>query len=145
MIGKTGSGWQTTTADLALILFLVVSAASTPAGGAVRSAPGKVTPPASSQPIAAIPSSAVYRATEGTSLSQWLAAQASDDRQVVTVVVKRAAKGPSPAMRQGIAFLDQIQESGRPGRLLVEPDVSDDVSVVLAYDGGHNGMALAAR
>lgn len=145
MIGKHGSGWQTTTADLALILFLVVSASSAQSGPA----PGRserAAPTTAAPALEPIPSTAVYRATEGTTLPQWLASQSIDDRQIVTVIVKRAAAGPSPAMKQGIAFLDQIQSSGRTGRLLVEPDTSDDVAVVLAYDGGAgSGMALAAR
>lgn len=146
MIGKSGTGWQTTTADLALILFLVVSTASAGDKPArAQSAPARELPVVSAA-LESSPSTAVYRTTTGTTLRQWLAAQPVDDRQIVTVLVKRSAKAASPALNQGIAFLDQIAKSGRSGRLIVEPDTREDVAVVLAYDRqGGSGTALAAR
>lgn len=142
MIGKTGSGWQTTTADLALILFLVVSAAST----GPKPKPASIAQPAITSPaLDPIPPSAIYRATAGTSLPEWLASQPVDDRQIVTVIVKRAPGSASPSMDQGLVLLDEIKASGRVGRLLVEPDTSDDVAVVLAYDRASAGTALALK
>lgn len=143
MIGKTGSGWQTTTADLALILFLVVSAAST----GPKPKPASIAQPAFTSPaLDPIPPSAIYRATAGTSLPEWLASQPVDDRQIVTVIVKRAPGSASPSMDQGLVLLDEIKASGRVGRLLVEPDTSDDVAVVLAYDRAASaGTALALK
>lgn len=136
MIGKVGSGWQTTTADLALILFLVVSAAS----------PNAALDPRTPLSLEPTPSTAVFRAASGINLLQWLAALPVDERQVATVLVTRANSGPSPVMDQGLAFLDQIKESGRTGRLLVELGETDEVAVVLAYDrGAGSGTGLAGR
>jgi hypothetical protein len=146
MIGRSGSGWQTTTADLALILFFVVSAAATkpgPAsGGNGKPLVQKVAAPA----IEATPSAAIYRPTEGTTLTQWLRSQPRDDRQVATVLVSRSPNGSAPAMTQALGFLDEIEASGRSGRLLVERGDADDVTVVLAYERAPaSGTALALR
>ncbi len=142
MIGKTGSGWQTTTADLALILFLVVSASAVDRD-AVQ---GKELAGAIAPSLEPSPSVAVYRATPSTTLPQWLQAQPADERQIATVLVTRAGAGggATPALAQALAFLDQIEASGRTGRLLVERGSADEVSVVLAYDrGSGSGTALA--
>lgn len=145
MIGKGGSGWQTTTADLALILFLVVSAASAPNA----TTPGGVPMEAGRNAVSTTetaPSTAVYRATADTTLTQWLASQPMDDRQSVTVIVKRAPSGPSHSMSQGVAYLDEVEASGRVGRLLVQNASSEDVMAVLTYDGDANsGMVFADR
>lgn len=139
MIGRTSFAWQTTVADLALILFLVVSAAQADQGD-------KAARPPASAVLAPVPSAAIFRVSEGTTLAQWLATQALDERQVATVIVSRSAAGASPVMQQGLAFLDEIEASGRSGRLLVERGSADDVTVVLAYDRAPaSGMALAAR
>lgn len=146
MIGKAGNGWQTTTADLALILFLVVSASAAHGGPNAASANARAPETAAAPSTEANPSTAVYHETAGTSLPQWLATQAVDERQAATVLVTRARAGPSPVMERGIAFLDQIEAAGRAGRLVVERGSSDDVTVVLAYDRTQDsGMALAAR
>ena len=135
MIGKTGGGWQTTTADLALILFLVVSAAK----------PNNALESPAPLPIEPTPSTAVFRATPGTSFLQWLDTLPVDERQVATVLISRTSSGPSPAIAQGTTLLDQIERSGRTGRLIVERGEMDDVTVVLAYDGGSEpGTALAS-
>ena len=147
MISRGASGWQTTTADLALILFLVVSAAAAdrPPQQAAAVAPGG-TPTAVALAPEATPAAAVYRPTRGTTLTQWLRAQTADHRQVATVVVTRATVGPSPVVARGLALLDEIEAAGRQGRLSVERGSADDVAVTLAYDraSGH-GTALAAR
>lgn len=146
MIGKSGTGWQTTTADLALILFFVVSAASTKPGP-VDSSTGqprvqKVAAPA----IEATPSAAIYRPTKGMTLAQWLRSQARDDRQVATVLVSRSPTGSAPAMIQALGFLDEIEASGRSGRLLVERGDAADIIVMLAYERAPApGTALALR
>lgn len=147
MIGKSGSGWQTTTADLALILFLVVSAAAVgrPSPGARGGVPDEAQRTAAS--LGAGPSAAIYRATAGTPFPQWLQSQDRDDRLVATVLVTRSGGGEaSPVLQQAFAFLDQIEASGRTGRLVVERGPADDVAVVLAYDrASDDGTGLAAR
>lgn len=146
MIGKVGAGWQTTTADLALILFLVVSTAAIDRDPAPQS---PIFPDAkmAAMPVAATPSTAVYRATAETSFPEWLRAQVEDNRLVATVIVTRAASNPSPkGLDEAIALLDQIEASGRQGRLLIERGPVDDVVVVLAYDiQTGDGMTLASK
>lgn len=140
MIGRAGSAWQTTTADLALILFLVVSAA----GAAGHDAEGRSGAPQGA--MATTPPVGVYRHEPGTSVTQWLDAQAADDRQVATVVVRQVTAGPSPALDDGLAMLAEIESAGRRGRLLIEKSAVDEVVVVLAYDDlAMTGTALAAR
>lgn len=146
MIGRSGTGWQTTTADLALILFFVVSAAATKPGPAADGH-GKPTVQKLAAPaIEATPSVAIYRQTEGTTMSQWLRSQPQDDRQVATVLLSRSPGGSAPAMTQALGFLDEIEASGRSGRLLVERGDADEVTVVLAYERAPtSGTALAVR
>lgn len=146
MNGKSVSGWQTTTADLALILFFVVSAAATKPGpinaDAGKPSVQKIAAPA----IEATPSSAVYRTTAGTTLGQWLQSQPLDHRQVATVLVTRSSRGSAPVMTQALGFLDQIEAMGRVGRLLVERGEADDIAVVLTYERARaSGTALADR
>lgn len=146
MIGKVGAGWQTTTADLALILFLVVSTAAIDHGPGQQPAK-RPDAEVAGPPLTANPSTAIYRATADTSFPDWLSSQDHDNRLVATVMVTRAASAPSSkSLDEAVALLDQIEASGRPGRLLVERGPADDVVVVLAYDMQSNdGMALASR
>ena len=134
MIGKIQSGWQTTTADLALILFLVVSASAVdqrPENARVNHAQIQV---AAAPSLESNPSAAVYRATKGITLSEWLSSQAIDERQMATVLVTRAGAGPSPLMEQATQFFDEIEASGQSARLLVERGDKNEVTVVLGYD-----------
>lgn len=146
MIGKSGGGWQTTTADLALILFLVVSASAVDQAPAVPGSGGPGSKVLAAPTLETNPSAAVYRATAGISLSEWLGSQAVDQRQIATVLVTRTGGGPSPVVDEALVYLEQIEAAGRTGRLLMERGESDDVTVVLAYDQGPgSGMALAPR
>lgn len=146
MIGKSGAGWQTTTADLALILFFVVSAAATGPGSSDGKAGKQPVQKISAPAIVATPSAAIYRPTKGTTLAQWLRLQPRDDRQVATVLVSRSPNGSTPAMTQALEYLDDIEASGRSGRLLIERGDAADMKVVLAYERAPaSGTALALR
>lgn len=141
MTGRLALGWQTTIADLALILFLVVSSAPRAApAGAVPSPAGqsRAMPPAT-------PSAAVYRPSAGLSVTDWLAGQILDERLTITVLVEEGGGSPlpSPALATGQALMDEIIGSGRRARMVVERGARDDVSVVVAYDRG-TGTPLAA-
>lgn len=146
MNGKSVSGWQTTTADLALILFFVVSAAATSPGPAGSGTDKRTVQKIAAPAVDATPSTAIYRQTKGMTLAQWLRSQPQDDRQVATVLVSRSPGGSAPAMTQALEFLDEIEVSGRSGRLLVERGNADDVMVVLTYERAPpSGTALAIR
>ena len=130
-----GTSWQTTTADLALILFLVVSsAASQNVSEHGASAPATE--------LAVAPSAAVFRPTPSASLEEWLKAQAGDDRLTATVLVYRFSDLSSLSVERGMSLLTAIERSGRRGRLLVQRGPTDEVAVVMAYDETA-GMPLA--
>lgn len=141
MIGHGGHRWQTTTADLALILFLVVAAA-----GTSKRAGGHPAPHAAPSPVTQGPPLGVFRPTAGTTLQQWLDAQALDERQIATVMVQRRNAGDTKVVEQGLAYLAAIETAGHAGRLVVQAGAAPDVSVVLSYDRPPGtGTALAAR
>lgn len=139
MTGRLALGWQTTIADLALILFLVVSAAP----HLVSSGPD---PSRSFTP--ATPSVAVYRPSAALSVGDWLNSQLRDERLTVTVLVEEgdrsSSSSPSPALANGQALMDEIARGGRRVRMIVERAAADDVSVIVAYDQ-NSGTPLAAE
>lgn len=141
MTGRHARGWQTTTTDLALILFLIVSAAS--------AHPGRSEPPVAASRRSVdepAPPAAVYRASPDTSLNAWLKFQPRDARQSAIVVVTRASGRSPELVARGLSYLDTIEASGRMGRLQVERGSRPDVTVLLTYDrGGRAGTAFAAR
>lgn len=117
MIARAGTGWQTTLADLSLILFLVVAA------GASRrpsQAPAPPVLPAASEPVA------VWRdLAGGPTLAGWLAHQGADPRQRLTLFAP-----PQAAERaQALARL-----AGRPVRLVLDPELAGRPYAALTYD-----------
>jgi hypothetical protein len=128
VISRVSFGWQTTIADLALILFMVTAAGVR----APQQHPAKVpavSPPAHGEPLA------VYRAQAGTPpLAVWLAEQAPDRRQRLTIVARYA---PGEAAAAASAALDLAQEAGEGGvsaRIMLEPGAAPDVLATLAFD-----------
>lgn len=119
MIVRAGTGWQTTLADLSLILFLIAAA------GASRPAPP---PPEPEEPVIPVLGEpvAIWRAAPGgPSLAHWLERQSSDPRLHLTL-----AAGPD-----GLAqVLVLAQEAGRPTRLVLEPGLDRVPFATLAYD-----------
>lgn len=139
MIFRTGQGWQTTTADLALILFLVVTAAGT---GVRADRPQRVQRPATV--AAPTPLAGVYRSGDSETLTAWLGAQAIDDRQVATVLVRHDGTAMAQSMERGLAYLAEIDAAGREGRLVLEQGASEEILVLLTYDESQEpGTALA--
>ncbi|MGF7153759.1 hypothetical protein [Novosphingobium gossypii] len=120
-------GWQTSLADLSLILFMLAAAAlhDKPKERAER-------PRASpqSEPLA------VYDAApDAPPLGAWLDQQAVDPRQQLTIT---ARYGPAPgareaALREAARLLAQAGQAGRAARVVVEPGVGP-ARVALAYD-----------
>ncbi len=153
---RAGLGWQTSLADLSLILFMVTAAAVDPDG---RPAPDPAAPSRQAEPLA------IYEAVEGTPpLSVWLDRQAADPRQQLTVTAQygNGTRTQAEALAQAARLLEEAGRLGRRARLVVEPG-HGPARVVLAYDvpeppvsnssapspppssprGGRSGTALA--
>lgn len=142
MSTRAGSGWQTSLADLSLILFMVMAgvvsrqpakpprppAASTaaPAKEAAHEGPSQQTEPLS-----------VYIAAAGAPpLDTWLRDQAVDPRQQLTITAhysRSDAAGQARALAQAEQLLDHAGQLGHAARLVVEPGEGPP-RAVLAYD-----------
>lgn len=124
MIARMGSGWQTVLADLSLILFMVTATAvaETPTQAPPTPPPAPIALPALGDPVA------VWRwQAGGPSLQEWLAGQAADPRQRLTLV---AAPADGPALLREAAKLP------RPARVLIEPGLSGPPYAALTFDRG---------
>jgi len=144
--GTSAFGWQTSLADLSLILFMLSAAAlhrqppARPQEQRIeRPQPRTSVHPAASPPARPAPRSeplAVYEATAGAPpLGVWLEQQAIDPRQQLTII---ARYGPAPGSRDAalgsaVRLLGEAGVAGASARLVVEPG-SGPVRVVLAYD-----------
>ncbi|SFF75849.1 hypothetical protein SAMN05518801_101291 [Novosphingobium sp. CF614] len=133
-------GWQTSLADLSLILFMVTAAA-------VSRQPASH-PPAGRQPdrasqdkASAAPSpqteplSVYLAASDAPPLAQWLGDQAADPRQQLTITARYGSDpgGQSRALAEAARLLTQAGAQGRAARVVVEPG-EGPARVVLAYD-----------
>lgn len=140
---RGGQGWQTSLADLSLILFLVAAAAASQ-----QAAKPSVKPPAraSSSQSSPAPSPqteplSVYVAAPGAPpLAQWLREQAADPRQQLTIT---ARYGPgegaqSRALTEAGQLLAEAGAQGRSARIVVEPGMGA-VRAALAYDSPYEG------
>ncbi|WP_200922064.1 hypothetical protein [Novosphingobium sp. Leaf2] len=134
-----GFGWQTSLADLSLILFMLSAAALHGRTPANTPPPARVS--ARSEAVA------VYEPSSGApALATWLARQAGDPRQQLTIT---ARYGPSPgareeALAQAARLAGEAGVAGRAARIVVEPGAGP-VQVALAYDvpGAQAGTGLA--
>ncbi|HUD31215.1 MAG TPA: hypothetical protein VMQ93_20295 [Novosphingobium sp.] len=127
-------GWQTSLADLSLILFMLSASAlhrQPPAPPVAKAAQRTAPRPAPmSEPLA------VYEATPGApSLGAWLAEQAVDPRQQLTVTARygSAPGARDAALREAMRLLAEAGAAGLSARLVVEPG-SGPVRAALAYD-----------
>jgi len=136
MIARSGSGWQTIIADLALILFMV----SISATGAEPAPP----PPPTAAPAQAEPS-AIYRAVEGgPSLRQWLGEQPQDPRQRLTVIARFSDGDAEAAASAALPLAAEARVAGHRPRILIEPGPGDELIAVLAFDDIPNAHNRAA-
>ena len=142
MIARLGSGWQTITADLALILFLV-TAQATVSGPVVSGdiAPSQASKPAPSPTASPTPHAiegsgmAVFRPGPGLDLAAWLAETRTDDRQSVTAIVRFPADGRGAAMGRAERLMGALEEAGARPRLVIEPAQEAESLVVIGYEG----------
>jgi hypothetical protein len=126
--GRAGS-WQTVIADLALILFMVTAAAMQRDKGSIDQSPL----PMRGEPLA------LYRPAEGAPpLGQWLAAQAPDARQRLTIVSRYAPGHAEEAANTAVALAGQAGEAGAEARIVIEPGERSEVLATLAFDRDGN-------
>lgn len=142
MSARAGSGWQTSLADLSLILFMVmagivsrqpakpskppVASAAVPPKQAAREGPSQQAEPLS-----------VYIAASGAPpLDTWLRDQAIDPRQQLTITAhysRSDSAGQARALGEAERLLERAGQLGRAARLVVEPG-DGPPRAVLAYD-----------
>lgn len=126
-------GWQTTFADLALILFMVTAAAMAERPQNSRDSAAEAvftTMPAQGEALA------IYRAApEAPPLAEWLAEQPRDGRQNLTIIVRHRPGGAATAVQAGLALERASVAAGRSARIVIEPADHDDLVAVLDFDG----------
>ena len=118
MIPSGNRGWQTTIADLALILFMISAAAlaqgdDTPAMAAAPApAPVLENPlPAMAEPVA------IYRAGRGMpAIDDWLAGQAPDSRLQLTIIAHYTPANAAGAAATALQMADAARAGGWPAR-----------------------------
>ncbi len=140
---QAGGGWQYALADLSLILFLVTATALARQDRPARPAPPPPPPaPVAAAAVALADPVAVWRAGPGAPpLAEWLAGQALDPRQRLTIVARYSQGRSGDAFTRGQAALAQVGKLPAATRLVVEPAGVDDLSATLTWDSGAAGVA----
>ncbi|WP_202389658.1 hypothetical protein [Croceibacterium soli] len=125
MIAGVRGNWQTIIADLALILFMVTAAAM----GSKRPEPAGNPLPAEGEPLA------IYRPhRQAPPLGDWLAAQAPDERQQVTIIGRYRDGDARIAADAALKLASEAETRGVRPRIVIEPAESSDLLAVLAFD-----------
>lgn len=132
MISRVSFGWQTTMADLAMILFMITAAgihAQRQEQQQAQQAPAAPSLSARGEPLA------VYRAQEGAPpLGEWLAEQAPDKRQYLTIVAHYRPGDAATAARDAVGLAQQAGAAGVSARIVLEPGEGAELLATLAYD-----------
>ncbi len=132
MISRISFGWQTTLADLALILFMVTAAgihAQQQQNQQLQQVAGSPSLPAEGEPLA------VYRAAQGAPpLREWLAEQAPDGRQYLTIVARYRPGNAESAAREAVALAQEAGTAGVLARIVLEPGEGAGLFATLAFD-----------
>jgi len=127
MIARAASGWQTVTADLALILFLITAqVAGREPEAQVQVSDAKQAPAASS-------ALAVHRPAKGETVREWLLATVTDERQVATISVNYAPGRRTEALAEAERLLGEADAAGVPSRLIAMPNAADDIVISVDY------------
>ena len=134
-------GWQTLLADLSLILFMVTAAAmADPPKPTANAIAATLTPPPSAKALAdparAEPLAIWIDRPGMPSLRDWLAAQAPDSRQQMTIIARYAKGGAPKALARAQALAGEAGAIGAAARIIIEPDqgAGSELRVSLAYD-----------
>lgn len=139
MMPRLAGGWQTTMADLALILF-IVSVAGLQAHESGESETAEAQPSTQGEAVA------IYRADEEAPLiGEWLDDQAPDPRQQLTILARYRPGEAEAASRQALALARQAGDRGRSARIVLEQGERADVLALLAFDQPADGVAQNLR
>lgn len=138
MIAFPRGGWQVTIADLSLILFMVSLAAladqpdaaegAGPAGAIENPLPAMGEPVAIYRPGAHMPG-----------IGTWLADQAPDPRQQLTVIARYSGEDATEAAISALTLADDARGAGHAARIVLEPAALADLVAVLGYDDADGG------
>ncbi|MCT2398149.1 hypothetical protein [Novosphingobium mangrovi (ex Huang et al. 2023)] len=133
---RAGHGWQTSLADLSLILF-IVTAATVSRQPQVPALPSRAAAAPSPQTE---PLSVYVAAPDAPPLADWLREQAADPRQQLTITAHYGsdAGAQARALAQATRLLAQAGAQGQAARMVVEPG-EGPVRAVLAYDAPRVG------
>ena len=147
MIVRPSAGWQTSLADLSMILFMI-------AASALANTPDKVPPVARAHAAPRAPAPAPVQASvraepvgvwsDGPGappLAQWLADQGSDPRLRATIVVRHGPGDQAAAFARAAALAQSAGERGRNARVVVEPGATRGATVTLGFDTEENASA----
>jgi len=136
MSARIGTGWQTTLADLSLILFMVAASGLSQHQDKAQRPRSAPRPASRSDPVA------VWVDGRGApALPQWLAQQPRDPRQQVTV---RAAYAPGH-MAEALARAQALAAQAGDGTRIVAEPGGPDVRVVIGYDAPAAKLAQGLR
>jgi len=139
MISRISFGWQTTMADLAMILFMVTAAGIS--AQQQQKPQSQLVPVSRSQPAQGEPL-AIYRAhTNAPPISDWLAEQAPDQRQYLTIVARYQPGNVESAARKAVALAQEAGMAGVPARIVLEPGEGAELLATLAFDRPETTMA----
>ena len=139
MISRVSFGWQTTMADLALILFMLTAAGVQAQRQLEEQKEGQVqqlkrTRAGPSQSAMGEPL-AVYRAHESAlPLGKWLAEQAPDRRQYLTIVARYRPGEAAAAAQEAVGLAQEAGAAGVSARIVLEPGEGGDMLATLAFD-----------
>ena len=129
---RIGASWQTLFADLAIILFMITAATLSRSSG--EEGPKLPSSRAAPAPSPAASSIALYRAGEGSPpLAEWLAAQAPDARQRLSIRISYRSGDQVAALERAAALLRQAGATGANARIVIEPG-AEDATASLAFD-----------
>lgn len=137
MIPLGGNGWLTTLADLSLILFMVTANALSQAESTNAAGPH----PSAGAPVMAEPVAIFRPDGDPDALKHWLANQAADPRQRLTIRVTYPAGGEAAAAERAIRLAQEARDSGHEPRIVLEGGNAGDMSASLAYDADPADMA----
>jgi len=135
------TGWQTSLADLSLILFAVVAAS-------YRGDPGEEAVPRPEEVEQALDVAlgqpmAVFRPGGDADLTRWLAAQNMDEGALATVIVRHRPGSAARAASEAAHLADEIERAGHHARLVVETSASPEILVTIAHDRTDYGTEIA--
>jgi len=144
MSARHSTGWQTALADLSLILFMVtalaVSRQPSLAVSKLEPAPREdLRPSPEGEPLA------IYVAAPGAPpLAQWIAGQAADARQQLTITARYAPGGQAAALADAARLAGEAGAAGKGARLVIEPGAGP-IRAALAFDAVDPALARSLQ